>query len=98
MTNHDNLRGPADALRQRFRPAATPPTYPGKILATLPRPREHGEIRIGWCQYEGRPFIRLQLWRRGQNGAMYPVKERDVTIRLAELPDLADAVAEALTL
>jgi hypothetical protein len=100
-------RDPAADLRQRAdhlggrlpeRRAATPPPEQGRRLATLPRPKEDAEIRITWAEYEGNPFVGVRVWRKGDDGQLWPDKHRGFSIRLRELPDVAAAIAEALDL
>ena len=63
----------------RRTPAAAPPD-PGIILADIPR-GDGTRFRIAWCEVEGRPFVRLAVW--GADG--WPVKGKQVSVRLAEL-------------
>ncbi|AFS52660.1 hypothetical protein [Leptospirillum ferriphilum] len=86
----------AQKLRQSF-PASrggTPPQDTGIRLATLPRPE--GEWRLSWNVFEDRPYLRLQLWSKGEDGSFWPVKGQGLTIKLRELPNLAEGIQRAL--
>ncbi len=72
----------------------TPPQDSGVRLATLPRPE--GELRFTWNEYEGRFYLRFQLWSKGDDGSFWPVKGQGFTIRIKDLPDLAEGVQKAL--
>ena len=71
------------------------PEDSGIRLATFPRPE--GELRFTWNVYEDRPYLRLQLWSKGEDGSSFwPVKGQGFTIKLKDLPDLAEGVQKAL--
>ena len=70
------------------------PQDTGIRLATFPRPE--GELRFTWNVYEDRPYLRLQLWSKGDDGSFWPVKGQGFTIKVKELPDLADGIQTAL--
>lgn len=72
----------------------TPPQDSGIRLATFPRPE--GEFRLSWNTYEDRPYLRFQLWSKGDDGSFWPVKGQGFTIKVKELPDLADGIQRAL--
>ena len=72
----------------------TSPLDSGIRLATFPRPE--GELRFTWNVYEERPYLRLQLWSKSDDGSFWPVKGQGFTIKVKELPDLAEGVKEAL--
>jgi hypothetical protein len=95
-----DLRHRAQSLRQRLpeRRQASPPPEQGRRLATIPRPKDDEELRISWCEYEGHPYLGVRFWRRGDDGQFWPDKARGFSIRLRELPDVAEAIAEALEL
>lgn len=95
-----DLRSRAQSLRQRFpeRRQATPPPEQGRRLATIQRPKDDAEIRLSWCEYEGHPYLSIRVWTRGKDGQWWPDKHRGFSVRLRELPTVAEAVAEALEL
>ena len=70
------------------------PEDTGIRLATFPRPE--GELRFTWNVYEDRPYLRLQLWSKSDDGSYWPVKSQGFTIRVKDLPDLAEGVQKAL--
>ena len=90
----DALRGAAARLEARRRPAGgDAPEERGERLATLSR-NEGVEVRITWDEYQGSPFLGLREWVPG-GGGHYPTK-KGVTVRISELPALANALADAL--
>ena len=95
-----DLRSRAESFRGRLpeRRHASPPPEQGKRLATIPRPKDDEEIRISWCEYEGHPYLGIRFWKRGDDGQFWPDKHRGFSIRLRELPDVAEAIGEALEL
>lgn len=70
------------------------PEDTGIRLATLTRPE--GEWRLSWNVFEDRPYVRLQFWSKGEDGGLWPVKGQGVTVRVKELPDLAEGIQRAL--
>lgn len=98
----DDLRARAARLRDTLpgeRPRAAPPEDTGQRLATLPRDErgQRAELRVSWAEYEGRPYLSLRVWTLDDGGAAWPSKV-GVTVRLRELPAVAEAIAEALDL
>jgi hypothetical protein len=72
----------------------TAPVDQGIRLATFPRPE--GELRLSWNVYEDRPYLRFQLWSKSDDGSFWPVKGQGLTVKVKELPDLAEGVSRAL--
>jgi hypothetical protein len=99
MTDTRDLRQQAQQLRQQLPQRQSPaPDEHGTRVAVIKRSKDE-EIRISWCTYEDRPYVNVRLWKVGEDGATwYPQKEKGLTFRIRELPDLADAVAELLIL
>ena len=92
-----DLRARASDLRRAF-PSPTSraaPVEQGQRLAAIKRGDD--ELRLSWVTYEGREFLSLRVWTKGGDGNLYPGKA-GVTVRAHELPDVADALAEALDL
>jgi hypothetical protein len=100
MTTPTDLREWAQGFRVRNPEPqrATPPEEQGRRLATLRRPKDRSEIRITWSEYQGSPFLNIRVWAEGHDGQLWPQKERGFSIRLRELPDVAEAIAEAMAL
>lgn len=90
-----DLKQKADALRNTLPKErnSTPPQDTGIRLATFRR--DDGEWRLSWNTFEGRPYVRLQFWTSGDNG-FWPAKNMGLTIKIKELPDLADGIQQAL--
>ena len=93
-----DLKQKASGLRQALpkQGGGTPPQDSGIRLATFPRPE--GELRFTWNVYEDRPYLRFQLWSKGDDGSFWPVKGQGFTIRVKDLPNLAEGVQKALDL
>lgn len=72
------------------------PEDTGIRLATFPRPE--GELRFTWNVYEDKPYLRFQFWSKGDDGTFWPVKGAGLSIKVKELPDLAEGVQKALDL
>jgi hypothetical protein len=96
----ESLRTKAQRLREALPPRrqSTPPQEQGQRLATIPRPRDDAEVRINWCEYDGHPYVAIRFWVKGNDGQMWPDKHRGFSVRLHELPDVADAIGAALEL
>ena len=99
MSDTSDLRKRAQRLRDRVPPgrSKTPPPENGRRLATIDR-SETEQIRINWSEYEGKPFVSIRMWRRGDDGQFWPDKTRGMSVRLRELPDLAEGIAQAMDL
>jgi len=95
-----DLRARAQSLRGQLpeRRQSSPPPEHGKRLGTILRPKDDEELRISWCEYEGHPYLSVRFWCRGDDGQSWPDKHRGFSIRVRELADFADAIAEALGL
>jgi hypothetical protein len=100
MMTPTELRRSAQGFRSRHpaRDRASPPEEQGRRLVTLKRPKDRAEIRLTWSEYEGSPYLNIRVWAEGHDGQLWPQKERGFSIRLRELPDVAEAIAEAMTL
>lgn len=68
---------------------------PGTVLASVPR-ADGTELRVSLHRYEGRPFVRVAPWQRGDGGAWWPVKGKGATVRMSELARVASALLDAL--
>jgi len=92
-----DLRQKADALRNQIpkERTGTPPTMKGVLLGTLAH--KEGEIRLSWDEYEGYHFLSVRLWTKGEDGGFWPSKT-GFTVKLRDIPTLADAVSQALDL
>ena len=97
MTPND-LRGRAAHLRGQLPPppaAGGPPQDLGHRLLTLPRGQDE-ELRLSLDAYEGHPFLNVRIWTRDTDGRGWWPSKRGVTLKLRELADVAEALAEAL--
>src|SRR4051794_26618807 len=94
----DDLRTKADQLRRALprRQLPDPPAENGERVATLER-SEFEQIRVNWCEYEGKKFVSIRMWVKNADGQWWPDK-RGIALRVRELPALADAVVELLDL
>jgi hypothetical protein len=99
MVRPRELREQARDFRARnVRERPAPPPEVGTRLATLQRLKEREEIHVCWCEYEGNPYLSLRIWGEGSDGQYWPDRHRGFSVRLRELPDLAEAIAAALDL
>ncbi len=96
MSTANDLRDRGERFRQQLpeRRTATPPTENGPRIGTIERSADE-QIRVNWSEFEGKPFVALRLWKRGDDGGWWPDGKRGISIRIRELPDLAAAIAEA---
>lgn len=93
-----DLKAKAAALRATVQaPARQPPQDEGRRLATIQR-SESEEVRLSWCEWNGKPFVNLRLWTRDASGGWWPSKDKGMTVKVRELADLADGIGEALDL
>jgi hypothetical protein len=94
-----DLRTKAQSLRaampERNRPK--PPPENGRLLANIPRSNDE-ELHVCWCEYEGKPYLSLRIWERSRDGSLWPSKTKGMSVRIRELPEFAEALAEALEL
>ena len=74
---------------------ASPPPMKGILLGTLDH--KDGQIRIVWDEYEGRPYLSIRLWTTDDGKAFWPSKN-GFTVKLKDIPTLADAISQALDL
>lgn len=86
----DRARAAAAKLRAASQPSATAPD-PGELLADLPR-ADGSRLRVSWREYEGRPFVSVGVWEAGTGGAWWPVKGKQVTVRVGELGPVLEAL------
>jgi len=99
MSDASDLRERARKLREELPPrrSATPPVENGRRIGTIERSADE-QIRVNWSEYEGKPFLSIRMWKRGDDGQWWPDGKRGMSVRIRELPDLAAAIAEALDL
>jgi hypothetical protein len=68
----------------------------GFQVATLMR-SETEQVRVRIVTFNGgAPFMRLQVWTKGSDGGWWPSKGKGMTVRLRELPDLAEGLVRAM--
>src|SRR5690348_455448 len=90
-----------DRERLLARPAGdgpSPPEPSGEILATLTRRSREGpdqELRVSLEEYNGHPFLRLQLWDRGRGG-WWPLKGKAISVRMDEARAVAEVLLEGI--
>lgn len=87
-------RARAHEARHPPRPAPEAPD-PGKVLVSIPRP-DGTELRVSVHRYQGRDFVRVAPWSRGQGEAWWPAKGKGVTVKVRELGRVAAALADAM--
>ena len=72
----------------------TPPQEQGERLACFDRAKGE-QLRVTLETFNGYPFVRLAVWAAGNDGQVWPVKGRAVTLKMRELGPLAEALAAA---
>jgi hypothetical protein len=99
MSDSNDLRNRAQHLRDRVPPRRStgPARENGERLAAIDR-SEAEQIRVDWSEYQGKPFLSIRLWKRGDDGQFWPDAKRGISIRISELADQADALAAAIDL
>lgn len=99
MTNTSDLRDRAARVRDQLPPRrqAVPPVENGRRIGTIDR-SDTEQIRVNWSEFEGKPYVSLRLWKKDDQGQWWPDGKRGMSVRIRELPDLVDALAEALDL
>lgn len=88
----------AARLREKLAPEPKrtgPPEENGARLATIKRGDDE-ELRLSWAQYNGRNFLNIRVWKKGEDGAWWPEKSKGMTVRVRELADFADGVGMAV--
>ncbi len=80
----------AAAKVQRPTGGASPPD-PGELLAEVDRP-DGTRLRVAWRTLEGRPFVTVAVWEPGAHGGWWPVKGKQVTVRVGELGPVLEAL------
>lgn len=98
MTSSSDLRNGAKQLRQSIasRPVVNPPREDGKRIGVIKRSADE-QIRVSWCECEGRSYLSFRLWTRNELEQWWPDK-RGMSVRIHELPSLIDILATALDL
>jgi len=100
MSSSDELRNRAEQVRQsipRPRPDRPGPAETGRRIGTIERSADE-QIRVNWCECEGRPYISIRLWKCDQSGQWRPDGKRGMSVRIREMVGFAAAIAKALDL
>ena len=85
----------AAALRERQHPERKAPVENGERLVTIPR-NDNDELRLNWAEYNGHNFLNVRVWTQGDDGQLFPHRDKGLTVRVAELADFAEGVEKAL--
>jgi len=89
-----SLKEKAAALRETQTAHQTPTEENGTRLALIPRGDDEA-LMLHWSEFKGRPYIQARIWRQNAVGLYRPTKV-GTSIRLSELPAVADAIETAL--
>jgi hypothetical protein len=72
-----------------------PPPDDGERLATFQRGQDQ-EMRVTLAEYQGHPYINFRVWSPDpQTGELWPARGKGCSIRMAELPELVEALRKA---
>ena len=85
----------AAALREHQRPERKAPVENGERLVTIAR-NDNDELRLNWAEYNGHNFLNVRVWTQGDDGQLFPHRDKGLTVRIAELADFAEGVEMAL--
>jgi hypothetical protein len=68
------------------------PQESGERVATFTR---HGgeELRVSLAEYEGHPYLSLRVWAPGQDGQLWTVRGKGLSVKLREVSGLAEVLA-----
>lgn len=72
--------------------SSPPPQEAGERIATFRRHAAGEELRVNLCEYLGHPFVYFRVWAPGFDGTVRPVKGKGVSVKLREVPALAEAL------
>jgi transcriptional coactivator p15 (PC4) len=72
---------------------AAAPRETGQRVATFAR---HGgeELRVNLAEYEGHPYLSLRVWAPGQDGQLWPVRGKGLSVKLREVASLAEVLTD----
>lgn len=98
LHRNPGLRERLTKARGPRRTSKAPPQDTGERERLATFPRDNGELRIGWNEYEGHPYLSLRIWTPDDAGTGWWPSKAGVTVKVRELEDFAQAVARALDL
>jgi hypothetical protein len=67
----------------------------GQVLARVSRP-DGTEMRVSSHLYEGKPYLRIGPWQRGEGDSWWPVKSKGTTVKVRELGDVVVGLLAAM--
>jgi hypothetical protein len=67
----------------------------GEVLARVSRP-DGTEMRVSSHLYEGKPYVRVGPWQRGEGDSWWPVKSKGTTVKVRELGDVVVGLLTAM--
>ncbi len=76
-------------------PSAREAPDPGRVLVRIARP-DGIELRVSVHTYEGKPYVRVAPWKRGDGETWWPVKGKGASLKVRELARVASALADAM--
>ena len=68
------------------------PQDEGIPLGTFTEGRRSDELRLSVKSYENHPYVSVRVWSRDDNGEYWPAKGKGVSIRLAEVAGVIEAL------
>lgn len=67
----------------------------GEVLARSTR-TDGTELRVSMHAYEGKPYLRIGPWQRGEGDSWWPVKGKGTTVKVRELGDVVTGLCDAM--
>jgi hypothetical protein len=91
----DSIRAKALAYTAAHaRPASSSPDQ-GDVLSRVSRP-DGSEMRVSAHVYEGKPFLRVGPWQRGEGDSWWPIKGKGTTIKMREIGVVIAGLCDAM--
>lgn len=67
----------------------------GDVLARVAR-SDGSEMRVSAHVYEGKPFLRVGPWQRGEGDSWWPIKSKGTTVKMREIGVIVEGLCAAM--